>query len=80
VPSVFRSDIYAVAALAGATVVVAGDALGLQSTPTAIAGAARCFGLRMAAIRLGWHLPVARTPGQTGSGSRPASGEHREDR
>jgi uncharacterized membrane protein YeiH len=81
VPSVFRSDIYAVAALAGATVVVAGDALGLASTPTAVTGAALCFGLRMAAIRLGWHLPVARTPGQTGPGSRPsASGEHREDR
>jgi uncharacterized membrane protein YeiH len=62
-------------------VVVAGDALGLASTPTAVTGAALCFGLRMAAIRLGWHLPVARTPGQTGPGSRPsASGEHREDR
>lgn len=62
VPAVFRSDIYAVAALAGATVVVAGDALGLPNTATACAGAALCFGLRVAAIRYGWHLPTARTP------------------
>ena len=62
VPAVFRSDIYAVAALAGASVVVIGDALQLPTTPTACAGAALCFGLRLAAIRYGWHLPTARTP------------------
>jgi uncharacterized membrane protein YeiH len=59
VPVVLRSDIYAVAALAGATVVVIGDALQLPSTAATCAGAALCFGLRMAAIRHGWHLPVA---------------------
>lgn len=62
VPAVFRSDIYAVAALAGATVVVVGDALQWPSTPTALVGAALCFGLRLAAIRYGWHLPTARAP------------------
>jgi len=62
VPAVFRSDIYAVAALAGATVVVVGDALQWPSTPTALVGAALCFGLRLAAIRYGWHLPTARPP------------------
>jgi uncharacterized membrane protein YeiH len=62
VPAVFRSDIYAVAALAGASVVVMGDALQLPTTATALAGAALCFGLRLAAIRFGWHLPTARTP------------------
>lgn len=60
VPAVFRSDIYAVAALAGAAVVVLGDALGLHATAAACAGAALCFALRMAAIRYGWHLPTAR--------------------
>jgi uncharacterized membrane protein YeiH len=78
VPAVLRSDIYAVAALAGAAVVVAGDALQLPSTPMALAGAALCFGLRMAAIRLGWHLPVARTPGQLEAGG--GAGEDRNDR
>lgn len=62
VPVVLRSDIYAVAALAGATVVVIGDALQLPSTATTCAGAALCFGLRLAAIRHGWHLPIARAP------------------
>lgn len=64
VPAVFRSDIYAVAALAGASVVVLGNALQLPTTATACAGAALCFGLRLAAIRFGWHLPTARTPEQ----------------
>lgn len=68
VPAILRSDIYAVAALAGAAVVVGGDALHLPSAPTALAGAALCFGLRMAALRLGWHLPVARTPAHTAPG------------
>ncbi|QOY96685.1 trimeric intracellular cation channel family protein [Massilia sp. UMI-21] len=62
VPAVFRSDIYAVAALAGAGVVVLGDALRLPTTATACTGAALCFGMRLAAIRFGWHLPTARTP------------------
>lgn len=59
VPVVLRSDIYAVAALAGAAVVVIGDALRLPSAVATCAGAGLCFGLRLAAIRHGWHLPVA---------------------
>jgi uncharacterized membrane protein YeiH len=66
VPAVFRSDIYAVAALAGAAVVVIGDALHLPTTATAIAGALLCFVLRMAAVRFDWHLPRARVPDQAG--------------
>lgn len=60
VPTVFRADVYAVAALAGATVVVIGDALRLPTTPMACLGAALCLGLRLAAIRYDWHLPRAR--------------------
>jgi len=59
VPSVLRGDIYAVAALAGAAVVVAGRLLHLPSTPVTIVGAALCFGLRLVSIRRGWELPVA---------------------
>ena len=59
IPAVLRSDIYAVAALAGAAVMVTGDALGVPGTVSACAGAALCFGLRLAAIKLDWHLPVA---------------------
>lgn len=60
VPTVLRADLYAVAALAGAVVVVLGARLGLPSIPLAVAGAALCFGLRLVAIRRGWQLPTAR--------------------
>jgi uncharacterized membrane protein YeiH len=78
VPAVFRSDIYAVAALAGASVVVLGDALQWAAAPTAFAGAALCFGLRLAAIRFGWHLPTARHPDQPDDEAKdPKHGEYR---
>src|SRR5215212_2033835 len=59
IPQVLRSDLYAVAALAGASVVVVGDMLGFSYDISALAGAALCVGLRFMAIRHGWHLPVA---------------------
>jgi uncharacterized membrane protein YeiH len=59
IPTVLRADLYAVAALAGAAVVVIGNALRLPPIAMAIAGALLCFGLRLLAIRRGWHLPVA---------------------
>ena len=78
VPAVFRSDIYAVAALAGASVVVLGDALQWPAARTAVAGAALCFGLRLAAIRFGWHLPTARHPDQPDDEAKdPKHGEYR---
>jgi uncharacterized membrane protein YeiH len=65
IPIVLRADLYAFAALAGATVVVVGDLLHLPSTAATIAGAALCFGLRVMAIQHGWHLPVAHPPKQS---------------
>src|ERR1700730_330844 len=62
IPTVLRADLYAVAALAGAAVVVIGPALRLPSTAVTIAGAVLCFALRFMAIRRGWHLPVAGQP------------------
>jgi uncharacterized membrane protein YeiH len=44
--------------------VVAGAAHDLPSTASACAGAALCFGLRLAAIRYDWHLPVAHASAQ----------------
>lgn len=60
IPQVLRSDLYAVAALAGACVVVIGNMLGVPYGVSAPAGAALCFGLRLMAIKYGWHLPTAR--------------------
>lgn len=62
VPTVLRAELYAVAALAGAAIVVSGSMLNVPPTVSAIAGASVCFGLRFVAIRRGWRLPVARSP------------------
>lgn len=59
VPAVLRRDVYAVAALAGATVVVAGHLAQWPAQPVAIGGAGLCFGIRMLALRRGWQFPVA---------------------
>ncbi len=59
VPTVFRAELYAVTALAGAIVVVAGHLLQLPPGPVATVGALLCFGLRFLGIRHGWRLPLA---------------------
>jgi uncharacterized membrane protein YeiH len=63
IPAILRTDIYAVAALAGALVVVFGSMLHLPSVISGVTGGALCFGLRYMAIRHGWHLPSARPTG-----------------
>jgi uncharacterized membrane protein YeiH len=62
VPSVLRSDLYAVAALLGGSVVVLGAAMDLHPALSASLGAASCFALRVAAIRYRLQLPIARPP------------------
>lgn len=61
IPSVLVvQEFYAVAAMAGASVMVAGTLLGLPTAPTAVAGALVCIALRLMAIRRGWKVPAAR--------------------
>ncbi|MBV9999840.1 MAG: TRIC cation channel family protein, partial [Verrucomicrobia bacterium] len=60
IPTVLRADLYAVAALVGAAIVVIANLLQLPSGVAALVGAALCFGLRVMAIKHGWRLPVAR--------------------
>jgi uncharacterized membrane protein YeiH len=62
IPTVLRSELYAVAALAGAAVVVGGHLLRLPVIPVALAGFSLCFGLRVLAMRYGWQLPTAKAP------------------
>ncbi|MBZ4038875.1 trimeric intracellular cation channel family protein [Novilysobacter selenitireducens] len=59
VPGVLQRELYAVAALLGAAIVVCGDALSLPATPVAVGGAVACFALRFMAMRYGWQLPAA---------------------
>lgn len=58
IPTVLREDLYAVAALAGASVVIAGYLLHLPPAATTVAGAVLCFVIRFVAIRRGWSLPT----------------------
>ncbi len=59
IPMVLRADLYAVAALACAAVVVIGQMLHVSFPAAMTIGALFCFGLRFMAIRYGWRLPVA---------------------
>ena len=60
IPTVLRSELYAIAALVGAIVVVGGHVLQFYPTAATIGGAALCFTIRMMAIRQGWRLPTAK--------------------
>lgn len=61
VPSVLTSELYAIPALAGAAVAVAGGTGG-AAVPAAVAGAVLCFVIRMLGVRFDLHAPV-REPG-----------------
>jgi uncharacterized membrane protein YeiH len=60
IPTVLRTELYAVAALIGAAVVVVGRVLLIPSGAAEAVGAVLCFGLRFLAIQRGWQLPIAR--------------------
>lgn len=65
IPTVLRTELYAVAALIGAAVVVLGRMLHVPAAAAAIAGAVLCFGLRFVAMRRRWQLPIAKPPNPT---------------
>lgn len=59
IPTVLHREIYAVAGLAGALVVVIGAYWRLQPLVVATVAAALCFGLRLISIRRHWQIPIA---------------------
>ena len=58
-PSVLKGDLYAVAALGAAALVVVGKLLGWPVVPTAVGAGLLCLAIRLLAIRRGWGLPMA---------------------
>ncbi len=60
-PRVLREEIYALAAMVGAVIVVAGAALGLSENWTAGTGAVAAFAVRVISVWRGWRAP--RAPG-----------------
>ncbi|MBE9010956.1 trimeric intracellular cation channel family protein [Pseudanabaenaceae cyanobacterium LEGE 13415] len=69
VPTVLRTDLYAVAALAGAIVIVIGRMFNFAPDATAVIGAALCFGIRLCAIYYKWQFPKARPFSQSKGGA-----------
>jgi uncharacterized membrane protein YeiH len=76
IPTVLRTELYAVAALIGAGVVVGGRTLALPASIASAMGAVLCFGLRFLAMQRGWQLPIARPP----AGLSPETTAHELDR
>ncbi len=62
VPEVFRGELYASPALAGAAVVVVLDQLGQPTIIVAVAGAGVCLVWRLLALRLHWRAPMPAGP------------------
>jgi uncharacterized membrane protein YeiH len=62
VPIVLRSDLYAIPALAGATVVTVAHEVGSDHGGFALAGAAVCLAMRLIGLRYGINVPTA--PGE----------------
>ncbi|HLZ03870.1 MAG TPA: trimeric intracellular cation channel family protein [Bradyrhizobium sp.] len=60
IPTVLRAELYAVAALVAAAIVVIGHMLQLPVAPVTAVALVSCFLLRIMAIRRGWRLPVAK--------------------
>jgi uncharacterized membrane protein YeiH len=64
IPTVLRAELYAVAALVAAAVVVIGHGQQLPVAPVTAVALILCFWIRVMAIRHGWGLPVAKITDQ----------------
>lgn len=64
VPVVLRRDLYAIPALGGAAIVVLAHEAGSDSGIYALLGATACFAARLAGLRFGISIPVARWAGE----------------
>jgi uncharacterized membrane protein YeiH len=59
-PLIFRKDIYAMACLLGGVVYWVAMSLGFPQEVCAINCSVAIVGVRMCALRFGWHLPTLR--------------------
>ncbi len=77
VPLIFRSEIYAVASMLGAIIIIIASQIGFSGIPVEVLAAVATFALRMASVQRGWRIPVARpridsNGGTTGSSTVPS--------
>jgi uncharacterized membrane protein YeiH len=57
IPTVLRSELYAIPALLAAGVTAAASSTGVYGIPVAIAAAALCFAVRLVGVRFGLNAP-----------------------
>ena len=60
IPTVLRSELYAIPALVAAAITVAAMRMGIYGLPTALGAAAVCFVIRMLGVRFGLNAPTPR--------------------
>jgi uncharacterized membrane protein YeiH len=78
IPTVLRAELYAVAALVAAAIVVIGHLLQWPVAPVTAVALIACFSLRVMAINYGWRLPVAKIRDQQDSNGAKAGSEDSE--
>ena len=59
VPLIFRSEVYAVASMLGAIIIIVASQTELSGIPAEIIAAIATFSLRMVSVRRGWRIPIA---------------------
>lgn len=60
VPLIFRSEVYAVASMLGAIIIIIASQIGFSGIPVEVLAAIATFALRMVSVQRGWRIPVAR--------------------
>ncbi len=60
VPLIFRSEVYAVASMLGAVIIIVASQAGFSGIRPEILAALATFILRMVSVQRGWKIPVAR--------------------
>jgi len=60
IPLIFRSEVYAVASMLGAVIIIIASQTGFSGIPSEILAALATFILRMVSVQRGWKIPVAR--------------------
>jgi uncharacterized membrane protein YeiH len=62
IPTVLRSELYAIPALIAAAITVGASLAGVYGIPAALGAAAACFAIRLIGVRFGLNAPTPPTP------------------
>ena len=60
IPLIFRSEVYAVASILGAVIIIVASQVGFSGIPAETLAALATFTLRMVSVQRGWKIPVAK--------------------